>query len=1174
MKGDDTGTRRKPGGRPTASARPIPRPALPPGPLDDLKGLLHQAYLAAGPPTLDDMAQRLRDDDLLPACPSRDTIARILGDRELPPKQADVLALARLLTRMTAGDADHAGREAARLWTRARLAQPLGTPVNDLNPYDLEVRRSIDPGPTTPDHPHGPHGLPDYVRRPHDERLDELVDAAVDQGHSGLAILVGTSATGKTRACWEAVRRLPEKWRLWQPLYPDRPRAVLADLARVGPRTVIWLNEAHEYLLHPEHGEAVAAGLRVLLTDDRVAPVLVLGTIWPGPGYHDDIAYPPAPGRPHPHDQAHFLLAGRAHSVPGRFTSDHVDTLRTSPDPRIAEAAHRARDGMLTQYLSAAPELLQLFDLVEPGPKALLTAAVDARRLGHPRGLPLPFLTEAAEAYLSDPEWDLLPDDWCERALTLLTRPVKGAHGPLHLQRRPRGSAPRPTTDTTGTDRVYQLADILEQHGRTTRRDARVPAIFWTAAIRHCTPDTARPLAEQAEHTGLLEQACRLWIRADEPFRVGVVLNRTGRTEEARAWFEHAAHHGDSRAAGRVAMILAEADRLEEALPWCARELAAGGFTAWEAIVGRLRVRGELDSLLVWYEAAEDAAENRAARTTTPPPTGHHPAGPAIPHYENRTRAGHLEQMAHDLATAGRWDEALEWFERAAAFRPDALRHAARRLAVVGRHEQALTTYGRTVTDGDPDAYNGVWDLFPTSEPPREAFDWLDGVTGANRAAALFTAATRLFENGDLDGALDRYHRAAEAGHPQALGRAAARLADAGHLDTALTWYERASAAGAPRALGHAAARLAEAGRLDTALTWYERAAAAGDTVVLHYAAGWLARAGRMEEAVAHWERAVDAGHLAAAGNAAEWLVHTGRLDDALPWYERAARPGTGSVRTLPVVPLALAGRWDEARAAWRHARDTGHRVTLHDVADRLAGTGGVDTALTWLAHAPDERDAEVLAHEALLNERVHRPDTALRRYREAGTAGSTHALRQAARLLAADGRLDEALGHLDDAARTGDDKALTEAASHLERAGRLDDALTWYERAVAAGNPHALFSASRALTDAGRSDEAYIWRRRAAAAGVLGDPSLPTAREQPAPTPDTALEQCERASRQGRISVGTAATTLAKTGHPHLARQLRRFGWNPDGGVAHPWEPPEPPAPPELRTWAPREDP
>ncbi|MEU2865467.1 hypothetical protein ACIQWL_51700 [Streptomyces mirabilis] len=33
-------------------------------------------------------------------------------------------------------------------------------------------------------------------------------------GHSQLVVLVGESSSGKTRACWEAVRTLPPDWRI------------------------------------------------------------------------------------------------------------------------------------------------------------------------------------------------------------------------------------------------------------------------------------------------------------------------------------------------------------------------------------------------------------------------------------------------------------------------------------------------------------------------------------------------------------------------------------------------------------------------------------------------------------------------------------------------------------------------------------------------------------------------------------------------------------------------------------------------------------------------------------------------------------------------------------------------------------------------------------------------
>ena len=84
---------------------------------------------------------------------------------------------------------------------------------------------------------------------------------------SGIAVLVGGSSTGKTRACWEALgllRERPERWRLWHPIDPSRPEAALREPPLIGPRTVVWLNEAQLYLdvTADGLGEEVAAGLR------------------------------------------------------------------------------------------------------------------------------------------------------------------------------------------------------------------------------------------------------------------------------------------------------------------------------------------------------------------------------------------------------------------------------------------------------------------------------------------------------------------------------------------------------------------------------------------------------------------------------------------------------------------------------------------------------------------------------------------------------------------------------------------------------------------------------------------------------------------------------------------------------------------------------------------------
>ena len=149
------------------------------------------------------------------------------------------------------------------------------------DPFVLEVHRPVQPE----DAPPGLPLLPPYMPREHDDVLGQVVRAAAG-GRSGIAVLVGGSSTGKTRACWEALALLRGQdppWRLWHPIDPTRPDAALAELPGIGPRTVVWLNEAQFYLDVPADGlgERVAAGLRELLRDPGKVPVLVLATLWP-----------------------------------------------------------------------------------------------------------------------------------------------------------------------------------------------------------------------------------------------------------------------------------------------------------------------------------------------------------------------------------------------------------------------------------------------------------------------------------------------------------------------------------------------------------------------------------------------------------------------------------------------------------------------------------------------------------------------------------------------------------------------------------------------------------------------------------------------------------------------------------------------------------------------------
>jgi hypothetical protein len=393
-------------------------------------------------------------------------------------------------------------------------AQVRGWPLGEVrDPFALEVHRPVQPEDPEPGLP----VLPAYVPRDHDAELGQVVRAAAG-GRGGIAVLVGGSSTGKTRSCWEALRLLRDQkpgWRLWHPIDPSRPEAALRELPGIGPRTVVWLNEAQFYL-DTADGERVAAGLRELLRDPARAPVLVLATLWPQ--FWDGLTARPEGGAD-PHAQARELLAGHDITVPAAFTAAQLQRLGEAGDVRLARAAAGAQDGQVIQFLAGAPELLARYRNAPPAAAALLHAAMDARRLGTGPALPQAFLAAAAPGYLTGAEWDALGEDWLEQALAYVAVPCKGVRGPL-TRIRPRPARSRAAASgSRDTDEqlavvpagpVYRLADYLDQHGRRHRQGQFPPAGFWAAAAGHAFPGDQAALGDAAHARGLYRDAAQL----------------------------------------------------------------------------------------------------------------------------------------------------------------------------------------------------------------------------------------------------------------------------------------------------------------------------------------------------------------------------------------------------------------------------------------------------------------------------------------------------------------------------------------------------------------------------------------------------------------------------------------------------------------------------------------
>ncbi|MEU3214407.1 hypothetical protein ABZ631_26355 [Nocardiopsis alba] len=350
--------------------------------------------------------------------------------------------------------------------------------------------------------------LPRYVPRPHDMDLRvDLAAATVDGARPRMVVLRGGSCTGKTRTAYEAVREaVPADFDLLFPTDADGLLAVLAAEA-LRPRTVLWLNEAQEYLAGAK-GAAVAAALLRRLDD--VGPLIVVATLWPD---HDrTLTRRPEAGESDRHPKARDLLAQAHYTyIPDSF-SDHLDAVREAArgDGSLASAV-KTDDAHITQVLAAGPDLVEHYEhpAGEYGPygRALISAAMDAHRLGVAGPLRLDFLQAAVPGYLTDTERADAPSDWFTGALTYARTRVKATTRPLQEVSHPSGMGARPG--------VVRLADFLQQHGRRTRVLRSPPASFWDAAAAHLTdPNDLNRLASAAEGRSRKRHAAHLYCAA------------------------------------------------------------------------------------------------------------------------------------------------------------------------------------------------------------------------------------------------------------------------------------------------------------------------------------------------------------------------------------------------------------------------------------------------------------------------------------------------------------------------------------------------------------------------------------------------------------------------------------------------------------------------------------
>ncbi|MGW5820422.1 tetratricopeptide repeat protein [Streptomyces noursei] len=344
------------------------------------------------------------------------------------------------------------------------------------------------------------------MKREHDQELRACLDKTASSREAAFVVVRGESCTGKTRTAYEAVLACLPDWHL---VFPKDAESLLAILAAdaLSAQTIVWLNEAQEFLSGPL-GESAAVGLRRRL--ELAGPVVIIATLWPA--HYRTLADRPESQGPDPHRQARALLAQAAlFHVPDAFQNSALEAARAKDDSSLRTAICTSTGGAITQTLAAAPQLVDHYEQSDGPPacygKAVITAAMDARRLGHASPLPARLLEAAAPGYLTEAQRAAAPRDWFPRAMAYARTKVMGVAAALGDVANPDGMGALPD--------VYRLADYLDHHARSLRRYVFPPVSFWLAVEQHsASPADLHALAKSAQERGRFRTAENFFSRA------------------------------------------------------------------------------------------------------------------------------------------------------------------------------------------------------------------------------------------------------------------------------------------------------------------------------------------------------------------------------------------------------------------------------------------------------------------------------------------------------------------------------------------------------------------------------------------------------------------------------------------------------------------------------------
>ncbi|GAA4729529.1 tetratricopeptide repeat protein [Phytohabitans rumicis] len=690
---------------------------------------------------------------------------------------ADERQLEQLVRALGGGDDDvvrarvlYRTARAERAGNSVDMHQPAGARprVADSDPRSLGVHAAITVPGTAAD-------LPTYVARDIDADLRVILTAGATDGC--FVLLVGGSSVGKSRSLYEALRHIVPDWTLLHPTDTHDLRR-LADSRT--PHTVVWLDELQKYLV----GGLTAGDIRAVRRLNH--PSIVVATLWPARYQkYTLLPSPRAMEDPYPAERELLDLADVV-SLHPELTDDERERAQAvaASDPRIQQALGSAYG--MTQALAAAPALVHRWRHAPDGHiEALITAAIDARRMGIESPLAADLLRAAVPGYLTAAQQAKAPKNWFEEAMAYASTELHGAV-----------SALVPVGAGMGVVAGYTVADYLLQDGVDRRRRDIPPQTAWAsyrtylcevgdllaaarAADHLSMPDQAESLLRAALHRGndaevrprlalllrrlgRISEAIHVWrdgVAAGDPgarLRLAVTLQSLGRMDEAMNVWRDAAATGDPDAHVRLGFMLKSVGRTAEAITQLRQAVTARVDGAREWLAALLHDEGRVDEALdVWRDgvaAREDGALDGLAVLLQS--EGRHDE--ATDELHKALAAGVVgarARLAELLHYRGRVDAAVKvWREGVAAGEPGAAGGLAVLLQFEGRTEEAIAVRCAAIDRGDRDAYDGLAEIYERAGRIDEAINtWKQAITvrvpaARPRLTALLLRAERLDE--------------------------------------------------------------------------------------------------------------------------------------------------------------------------------------------------------------------------------------------------------------------------------------------------------------------------------------------------------------------------------------------------------------------------------------------